>query len=92
MTRLPVPNTRRHQFVGDITTIWLCTDNQFADRKKHRVGRVGLSGRMLDLADSYDMRLEKMLHYYLTWVSSDPIYFFGKNLIFFCKFHKLKKT
>jgi len=37
---------------------------------------------MFDLADSYDMRLEKMLHYYLVLIASDPIFFFGKNLIF----------
>jgi len=30
MTRLHVPNTRRHKFVGDVTTIWLCPANQFA--------------------------------------------------------------
>jgi len=32
MARLQVPNTRRHRFVGDVTTIWLCPAYQFAGR------------------------------------------------------------
>jgi len=30
MKKRHVPNTRRHKFVGDVTTIWLCPANQFA--------------------------------------------------------------
>ena len=48
--------------------------------RKHLVGRMWPSDHLFDLAGSNDMRLEKMLHYYLTWVASDPIPSFGKNI------------
>jgi len=35
-------------------------------------------GSNVGLAGSYDMHLEKLLHYYLTWAASDPILFSGK--------------
>jgi len=34
MARLHLPNTRRHKFVGDVTTVGLCPENQIAGRTK----------------------------------------------------------
>jgi len=43
-------------------------------------------GGRFDLAGLHDMRLEKMLHNYLTWVAGDPVFFWGKNLFFSMNF------
>jgi len=43
---------------------------------------------MSDLASPYDMRMEKMFHYFLTWLPRDPIYIFGEKFIFSAKFTK----
>jgi len=34
MPKLDMPITQRHKFVGDVTTISFCLDNQFAGRAK----------------------------------------------------------
>jgi len=38
MARVHLPNTRRHKFVGDVTTIWFCPDYQFAGRTEKLSG------------------------------------------------------
>jgi len=50
------------------------------------VGCMWPMGGRFDLAGLHDMRLEKMLHNYLTWVAGDPVFFWGKNLFFSMNF------
>ena len=80
MARVHLPNTRRHKFVGDVTTIWFFPDYQFPGRTECLVGCMWPRGRMFHLAGSYVVRL---LPYYLTWVTSGPIHIFGNKCNFF---------
>jgi len=79
MARLHVQNTRRHKFVGGITTISLCQLISLLAAWKLLVRCMWPSGQIFDLVGSYEMQSKKMLHYCLIRVASDPILFSGKS-------------
>jgi len=82
MARLHVPNTRRHKFVGDITTIWLCPADQFDSRMETSCGANEALGPNVWPRWLVWRAFGKMLHYYPTWVASSPLLFSGQMSIF----------